>query len=66
MAIDLDRFRVPRRIYLNFLGKIINEWFLTWTAREMAKREMTSRRAEKESGRLKPKEIRNFKIHRIE
>jgi hypothetical protein len=27
---------------------------------------MTSRRAEKESGRLKPKEIRHFKIHSIE
>ena len=66
MAIDLDRFRVPRTNYLNFLGKIINEWFLTPTAREMAKREMTSRRREKELGRLKPKEIRHFKIHSIE
>jgi len=59
MAIDLDRFRVPRSIYLNFLEKIINEWFLTLTAREMAKREMTSRRGEKELGRLKPKKIRH-------
>jgi HD superfamily phosphodiesterase len=66
MAIDLDRFRVPRAIYLNFLGKIINEWFLTLTAREMAKREMISRREEKESGRLKPKALRHFKIHSIE
>ena len=47
VAIDIDRFRVPRSTYLNFLEKIINEWFLTWTAREIAKREMTSRRGEK-------------------
>ena len=66
MAIDLDRFRVPRSIYLDFLEKIINEWFLTWTARQIAKREMTSRRGEKELERLKPKEIRHHKIHTIE
>jgi hypothetical protein len=66
MAVDLDRFRVPRSIYLNFLGKIINEWFLTPSAREMAKREMISRRTEKELGKGKPKELRRFKIHSIE
>ena len=66
MAVDLERFRVPRSIYLNFLEKIINEWFLTRTAREIAKREMMSRRGEKELQRLKPKEIRHLKIHTIE
>jgi len=65
MAIDLDRFRVPRSIYLNFLEKIINEWFLTRTAKEVATKEMISRRREKESGRLKPTEIFHFKIHSI-
>jgi hypothetical protein len=65
MAIDLARFRVPRSIYLDFLEKIINEWFLTRTGREIAKREMASRRREKEWGRQKFSEIRHFKIHSI-
>ena len=58
MAVDLDRFRVPRPIYLNFLEKIINEWFLTSTGRELAKREMISRRKEKGLDKQKPKEMR--------
>jgi HD superfamily phosphodiesterase len=47
VATDIDRFHVPRSIYLRSLEKIINEWFLTQTAREIAKREMISRRREK-------------------
>lgn len=65
MAIDLERFRVPRPIYLDFLEKIIDEWFLTRTGREIAKREMISRRREKEWRRHKFKDIRHFKIHSI-
>ena len=66
MTIDLNRFCVPRSVYLNFLEKIINEWFLTLTGREIARREMTWRRREKKLDRQKSEEIRHFKIHSIE
>ena len=48
VKVETKRFNVPRSIYLDFLEKIINEWFLTPTARGLAKKEMSSRRYEKE------------------
>lgn len=47
MAVDLERFRVPRREYLIFLEAIINQWFLTPTGREAAKREISLRKKER-------------------
>ena len=46
MAVDLDRFRIPRREYLIFLEAIINHWFLTPTGREVARREISLRKKE--------------------
>jgi HD superfamily phosphodiesterase len=53
MAIDLDRFHIPRREYLIFLEAIINHWFLTPTGKEVARREILSRKKEtkRDSGR---------------
>jgi HD superfamily phosphodiesterase len=53
MAIDLDRFHIPRREYLIFLEVIINHWFLTPTGKEVARREILSRKKEtkRDSGR---------------
>ncbi|NWG01630.1 MAG: HD domain-containing protein [Syntrophaceae bacterium] len=65
VKVETERFNVPRSIYLNFLEKIIKEWFLTKTGREIAKSEMASRRKEKESGKLGAKKKRHLKIHRI-
>jgi HD superfamily phosphodiesterase len=48
MAIDLDRFKVSRSKYLFFLERIIDYWFFTPTAREIAKKEILSRKKEKE------------------
>jgi HD superfamily phosphodiesterase len=47
MAVDLDRFRIPRREYLIFLEAIINYWFLTPTGREVARREISLRKKER-------------------
>ncbi len=46
MAVDLDRFQIPRREYLIFLEAIINHWFLTPTGREVARREISLRKKE--------------------
>ena len=46
MAIDLDRFHIPRREYLIFLEAIINHWFLTPTGKEVARREISLRKKE--------------------
>jgi HD superfamily phosphodiesterase len=46
MAVDLDRFQIPRREYLIFLEAITNHWFLTPTGREVARREMSFRKKE--------------------
>jgi len=46
MAVDLDRFGIPRREYLIFLEAIINYWFLTPTGREVARREISLRKKE--------------------
>ena len=53
MAIDLDRFHIPRREYLIFLEGIIDHWFLTPTGKEIARREILSRKKEtkRDSGR---------------
>ena len=48
VKVETERFNVPRSIYLSFLEKIINEWFLTPTARGLAKKEILSRRYENE------------------
>jgi HD superfamily phosphodiesterase len=47
MAVDLDRFRIPRREYLIFLEAIINYWFLTPTGREVARKEISLRKKER-------------------
>jgi hypothetical protein len=47
MAIDLHRFRIPRQKYLIFLEGIIDQWFLTSAAKEIAGREILLRRCEK-------------------
>jgi len=46
LAIDLDRFRVPRSQYLLFLEKRIDPWFLTPTGKEIAMREILLRKKE--------------------
>jgi len=46
MAIDLGRFRIPRQEYLIFLEAIIDYWFLTPTAKRIAKREILLRKKE--------------------
>ena len=46
MAIDLDRFHMPRQEYLIFLEAIIDHWFLTPTGREVARREISLRKRE--------------------
>jgi hypothetical protein len=43
MAIDLGWFHIPRREYLVFLEAIIDYWFLTPTAKRIAKREILVR-----------------------
>jgi HD superfamily phosphodiesterase len=48
VKVETERFNVQRSIYLDFLEKITNEWFLTPTARGLAKKEILSRRYEKE------------------
>jgi hypothetical protein len=44
MTIDLDRFQIPRKKYLNFLERIIDHWFLTPTGKEIAKKEIFLRK----------------------
>jgi len=46
LAIDLDRFRIPRRKYLLFLEGIIDQWFLTPTGKEIAKKEILLRKSD--------------------
>ena len=47
VAVDLGRFRIPRREYLIFLEAIINSWFLTRTGREIARSEIALRKKER-------------------
>ena len=47
MTIDLDRFHIPRREYLVFLEAIIDHWFLTPTAKKIAKREILLRKKDR-------------------
>jgi hypothetical protein len=47
MAVDLDRFHIPRPEYLIFLEAIINSWFLTPTGREVARSEISLRKEER-------------------
>ena len=53
LAIDLDRFHVPRRNYLLFLEGKIDRWFLTPTGKETAKREFFLRKRDR-GNRKKP------------
>jgi HD superfamily phosphodiesterase len=46
MAIDLGRFHIPCQEYLVFLEAIIDHWFLTPTAKRIAKREILLRKKE--------------------
>jgi HD superfamily phosphodiesterase len=48
MAIDLDRFHIPRSKYLIFLEGIIEQWLLTPTGKRIAKRETLLREHEAE------------------
>ena len=47
MAIDLDRFHIPRRDYLIFLEASIEQWFLTVTGMGLAKKEVLLRKKDK-------------------
>jgi hypothetical protein len=47
MAIDLDRFQIPRRDYLVFLEAIIDHWFLTPTGKEIARKEILLRKKDR-------------------
>jgi hypothetical protein len=47
MAIDLGRFRIPRRDYLVFLEAIIDHWFLTVTGKEIARKEISIRKKDR-------------------
>jgi HD superfamily phosphodiesterase len=49
IAVDSGRFRVRRRAYLISLEGIIGQWFLTATAKEIAKKEISLRKQEKKS-----------------
>jgi len=44
MGIDLSRFRIPRQEYLVFLETVIDDWFLTPMATEIARREISLRK----------------------
>jgi HD superfamily phosphodiesterase len=46
LAIDIDRFRIPRWKYLLYLEGIIDQWFLTPTGKEIAKKEIPLRKRE--------------------
>jgi HD superfamily phosphodiesterase len=46
MAIDLDRFHIPRRNYLNFLEGQIEKWFFLSDSRQLANGELAQRRKE--------------------
>ena len=47
MAIDSDRFHIPRRDYLTFLETIIDHWFLTPTGKEIARKEILLRKKDR-------------------
>jgi HD superfamily phosphodiesterase len=47
MAIDLDRFQIPRPKYLVFLEGTIDRWFLTPTGKEIAKKEIFLRKKDR-------------------
>jgi HD superfamily phosphodiesterase len=47
MAIDLGWFHIPRREYLVFLKAIIDHWFLTPTGKEIARKEILSRKKDR-------------------
>jgi len=46
MTIDLGRFHIPHREYLVFLEGTIDNWFLTRTGKEIARKEISLRKKE--------------------
>jgi HD superfamily phosphodiesterase len=46
MAIDSDRFRIPRTIHINFLEEQIEKWLFLPTSRKLAREEIDRRRKE--------------------
>jgi hypothetical protein len=46
MAIDSDRFRIPRTIHINFLEEQIEKWLFLPTSRKLAGGEIDRRRKE--------------------
>ena len=46
VAIDLERFNMQPSSYLDYLEKVIAQWFLTKTAREIAQKEIKKRKTE--------------------
>ena len=47
VAVDLNRFHIPRRDYLIFLETSIEQWFLTPTGMGLAKKEILLRKKDK-------------------
>lgn len=45
-VIETDRFHIPRPKYLNFVEVVIDPWFLTSTAKKIAREELIRRRKE--------------------
>ena len=46
VAIDLERFHVPRGDYLNYLENCVEKWFFLSVSRQLASQELARRRAE--------------------
>ncbi len=46
VAIDLDRFHIPRREYLHYLEKSVEKWFFLSASRQLANEELARRRRE--------------------
>jgi len=51
MAIDSDRFNVPRKIHINFLEDQIETWFFLSPSKELARKELTHRKKETDQSR---------------
>jgi HD superfamily phosphodiesterase len=58
VAIETDRFNIPHPEFLTYLEGKVDQWFLTPTAREIARKELLLRNSERTEKRL-PKTTRN-------
>jgi len=47
LSIDLSRFHIPRREYLVFLEATVDNWFLTRTGKEVARKEILLRKKDR-------------------